>query len=215
MLVLAMMSSLLLGFPNPLVAAREAGIFRSYKINGVPALSILSIPVIGTALHMAVVYALITFTAHPFFDGRLPTNVAWFIGIALLSTLATAGIGLLIGVVARNSRATVLLAQIVFLPSMMLGGLMMPTEMLPQSLARVAMLLPSTHIMNAFRGLSMDLPAVFDPMISIAILAASTLITFGLSVFLFQWDSQNSRGRSPLLALLTLVPYALAAVLVG
>ena len=36
----------LLGLPGPLVEQREAGIFRSYKINGVPALSILRIPVL-------------------------------------------------------------------------------------------------------------------------------------------------------------------------
>ena len=36
MVVFAILAATLLGLPDPLVNAREAGIFRSYKINGVP-----------------------------------------------------------------------------------------------------------------------------------------------------------------------------------
>lgn len=36
MLVFSALSATLLGIPDPLVNARENGIFRSYKINGVP-----------------------------------------------------------------------------------------------------------------------------------------------------------------------------------
>ena len=38
MVVFSALSSTLLGIPDPLVNARENGIFRSYKINGVPSL---------------------------------------------------------------------------------------------------------------------------------------------------------------------------------
>jgi ABC-2 type transport system permease protein len=43
MILVAVMAATLLGLPGPLVESREAGIYRSFKINGVPALSILSI----------------------------------------------------------------------------------------------------------------------------------------------------------------------------
>ncbi len=36
MIIIAVLFSMVLGLPTPLVTAREAGIFRSYKINGVP-----------------------------------------------------------------------------------------------------------------------------------------------------------------------------------
>lgn len=50
--------------------------------------------------------------------------------------------------------ATVLWAQLVFLPSVMLGGLMVPTEMIPDALATLGRLLPATHALNAQRGLA-------------------------------------------------------------
>ena len=44
MVTFAILAATLLGLPDPLVSAREAGIFRSYKINGVPSGSIVTIP---------------------------------------------------------------------------------------------------------------------------------------------------------------------------
>ncbi len=46
MAVFAILSATLLGLPDPLVKAREDGIFRSYKVNGVPSISILASPAI-------------------------------------------------------------------------------------------------------------------------------------------------------------------------
>ena len=48
MVIFAVLSATMLGIPDPLVNARENGIFRSYKINGIPALSILIIPALTT-----------------------------------------------------------------------------------------------------------------------------------------------------------------------
>ena len=42
MIIFSSMASNLLGLPSPIVESREAGIYRSFKINGVPAISILS-----------------------------------------------------------------------------------------------------------------------------------------------------------------------------
>ena len=43
MVVFAVLAATLLGIPDPLVNARESGIFRSYKINGIPTISMLII----------------------------------------------------------------------------------------------------------------------------------------------------------------------------
>ncbi len=48
MVVFSTLAATLLGIPDPLVNARENGIFRSYKINGIPSSSILSIPALTT-----------------------------------------------------------------------------------------------------------------------------------------------------------------------
>lgn len=219
MIVNAIMSSALLGLPNPIVAERETGILRSYKINGVPAISLVIIPVLGVTAHMLLVAGLVTASAPLLFDGLLPSNWPAFIGITLLAVLTMGALGMLIGVVSANARTPVLLAQVLYIPSMMLGGLMLPVSMLPDSLERVAALLPATHVMNAYNHLAFapaDLAApTIDPLASVVVLAASGLLALGLSVYLFSWDTRVERRRPVWLALIALLPYLAALVLLG
>jgi ABC-2 type transport system permease protein len=120
---------------------------------------------------------------------------------------------MLIGVVAPNTRSIVLFSQSIFLPSMILGGLMVPTSMLSPALYRISLLLPTTHAMNAWRNMAFSLEPMFDPRWAVLVLLASGIIAFALAIYLFSWDSKNKqRGHNPLLALLTLIPYVLAAI---
>lgn len=208
MIVNAMMASALLGLPNPIVASRESGIYRSFRINGVPAISILTIPVVGTVLHILLVSVIITATAKPLFSADLPVHWGYFVLITIISSLNMAGIGVLIGVVSNSGRSTVLLAQVLYLPSMILGGLMMPASLLPEGMAKIATLLPASHVMRAYEGLAMESSAVQNPLVSIFILAASTLIAFLVSTFLFSWDSRTERKQTKnWLALLAFLPF--------
>ena len=85
---------------------------------------------------------------------------------------------------------------------------MVPLSALPASVARVAGILPPAHAMQAYLGLAFQQETVFDPMRSLAILAASGVVAFGLAVYLFNWDSRNNARRGhPIMALLALVPY--------
>ncbi len=216
MIVFGVLAATLLGIPDPLVNARENGIFRSYKINGVPSLSILIIPSLTTILHLTIVAIIITLTAPLLFQAPIPENWMNFVIIFLSLTFACAGISVLIGVVSSSSRMTVLWSQLIFVPSMLLGGLMLPYSMLPDIAGKFAQLLPATQAMNAFNGLAMGRDAAFSPWGSVIILVTSGLLAFCLSIFLFSWDSRNTTRRgSPLLAFLVLLPYILGIFFLG
>lgn len=216
MVIFAIYTAAILGLPDPLVQARDAGIFRSYLINGVPRLNILVIPALTTSLHLVIVAALIGITAPLLFDAPTPVNWPAFIVVFLATLLACAGMGVLIGVISPNSRATVLLSQLFFLPSMLIGGLMIPYGMLPRAAQIAAHLLPSTHAMNAFRGLAMGQAADFWPWGSVLVLLAGGVTAFGLAFYLFRWDSQHTKRRLPVAAAaLALLPYAVGALVVS
>jgi ABC-2 type transport system permease protein len=214
MVIFAILASTILGIPDPLVTAREAGIFRNYKINGVPAFSILVIPALTTILHTVVVSIIIIITAPLLFNAPLPLNWVGFVVTFLLTALACAGFSVLIGVISSSSRITVLWSQLIFLPSMLLGGMMIPYSMLPKAMAKIAQLLPATQAMNAFRGLAQNLPTDFNPLGSLLILLASGVLAFELALYLFNWDRRNTTQRGhPLLALLVLLPYVIGILL--
>ncbi len=208
MVVFGILAATLLGIPDPLVNARENGVFRSYKINGIPAISILTIPALTTILHLVIVAVLITVTAPLFFRAPLPVNWLNYALIFVAMAFACAGVSVLIGVVSPSSRMTVLWSQLIFVPSMLLGGLMLPYSMLPDVARKFAQLLPATQAMNAFNGLAMGKVAAFSPWGSVIMLFVSGVLAFGLAVYLFSWDSRNTTRRAhPLLALLVLLPY--------
>jgi ABC-2 type transport system permease protein len=215
MVLFAFMCAALLSLPSLLVTAREAGVFRSYRINGVPSASILAIPVIGTAVHMAVITLIITLAGARFFGGVLPTALPGFIAAAVLSYAAYAGIGVLVGVAAGNTTVSILVGQFVYIPSIILGGLMVPSSLLPSGLQRISLLLPATHGMRVFAALGTGGAAQPIPVLSICVLAAGALLSFALAALLFEWDSRASQpSRKAFAAILGIAPYV-AAALVG
>jgi ABC-2 type transport system permease protein len=212
-IIIAIMSGTVLSLPNPLVSAREAGIFRSYKINGVPAISILTIPALTTVLHMVVVALIITTTAPLVFGAPLPVSWPGFVLFFFLAAFAHAGLGMLISVVSSSSRSVVLWSQLIFLPSMMIGGLMIPYDMLPGALGKIALLLPATYAMNIFQGFTQNQVAALHPLWSVIILLGGGALSFSLANYLFCWDSRNkARHGHPAMALLALAPYVLGMV---
>ncbi len=207
MVVFAILAATFLGIPDPLVNARENGIFRSYKINGIPSTSILVIPALTTILHLVIVAAVITVTAAPLFDAPLPINWLNYALVFIAMAFACAGLSVLIGVISANSRITVLWSQLFFIPSIMLGGMMFPLSMLPEIAAKLAQLLPAAHAMNAFNGLAMGYEVNFSAWGSVVVLAFTGILAFALAVYLFSWDSRNTTRRgNPVLALLVLLP---------
>jgi len=213
MIVMAILFSAIIGLPNPLLEAREAGIFRSYKINGVPAISILTIPAITTTLHTLVVAAIITVTAPLFFNASAPVSWPGFVTFFIMAAFAHLGLGMLISVISSSVRTSVLWTQLIFIPSMMMG-IMIRFNDLPDALSRVAIILPATHAMNVFKGFAQNQATSFDPLWSVLILLAGGVLSFGLSNYLFCWDKQNKARRGhPVLALLALLPYLLGMTL--
>lgn len=216
MAVFTILASTMLGLPDTMVSPLEAGVFRGYKVNGIPALNILLIPGLNTPPHLAVVIAVITATAGPLFQAPLPLKWAAYVLVILVGIAACTGLGLLIGVISSSARENMLWSQLIFLPSMLLGGLMLPYDLLPEAAQVASRLLPSTHIMNALNSLAYERAPVFDPLASLLVLAAGALMAFGLAILLFSWDRHNQTRRGhPVLALLALLPYALAVALLG
>jgi len=213
MILISILASTLLGLPDPFVKMREAGIFRSYKVNGVPASSIVIIPPLTIILHMILVSIIIVSTAFIFFDAPLPLNWINFLVVFILTLFACTGLGVLIGVASSNTRATVLWSQLFFLPSMMIGGFFIPAQMLPSAIKRISMLLPVTHSFNLFKYFSYQQYLGYDPLWSILVLFAGGIIAFSLAILLFNWDSKNNTRRGhPALAFLVMVPYIAGAI---
>lgn len=216
MVLFAVMAAILLGLPDPLVSARESGIFRSYKIMGIPARNILIVPALTTMIHLIIVCLVILITAPLFFDAPAPQNFAGFTLVTFASLIAHTGIGVLIAVISSSSRATILWSQLVFLPSMLVSGLMMPYDMLPASAQTFARLFPATYGMMGYSEYAFASSTSAFGAWSLVILLTGGALAFGLAIYLFNWDRHNTtQNRHPLLAVLALLPYIAGTFLLG
>jgi ABC-2 type transport system permease protein len=208
MSVFAVMASMLMGIPAYVVTAREEGIFRSYHINGVPSSSILAVPSLTTSIHLGIVTLIIILSAGPLFDVPYPVHWLNFLIVFLAMLFAMVGLSVLIGVVSPSTNFQVILSQLIFIPSMLVGGLMLPYDFLPKAAQMLARLFPASHAMNGFNGLAMGAKADFSPWGSVIVLFTSGFLAFGSAVYLFNWDRHNDTRRGhPLMALIALVPY--------
>ena len=216
MLIFSSLAATLLGIPIALATGRENGIYRSYKINGVPAPAILIITALTTILHLLIMAGFITLSAPLLFDARIPENWLNFVLVFFVTTINYASISVLIGVVSSSSRESILWSQLIFVTSVLLGGLMIPHHMLPEVAGKISKLLPATHAMNAFNSLAMGKGADFSPWGSIIILLLGSLLAFALAVHLFSWDPYHAtRRRYPLLGFLSFLPYAASIFLLN
>jgi len=212
MTMFAILSGMLLGLPGPLVEAREAGIYRNYRVHGIPAAAVLSLPALSTMVHVLAAAAIITATAPYLFQAPPPVNWAGFVFVSLLTSLTYAGLGVLVAVISSSSRVTIFWSQLLYLPTMLIGGVMFPSELLPESLRRAGLLLPSTYAMEGYRALAWNQAGAGGAAVPLLILLAGGILAFSLAAYLFVWDNRNATRRGhPALAALALLPYVLGA----
>lgn len=211
LILFAVMSGTLMTIPATLIDQRVGGILRSYRVNGVPAAAVVTTPILGALFHMLLVSGLLTAAGALLFNAAVPAQWGWFALVVVLATLSLASLSALIGVVASSSRAGVLFSQLVFVPSVILGGLMVPPELLPAGIARGAAVLPASQAMRAFSALAMNEGAAVSAGIGpLIVLAASTIVNLLLCLALFEWNARSG-GAKRYLGLLALLPF-LAAV---
>jgi len=165
-------------------------------------------PALTLGFHALIAASLVAATAVPLFGAPVPAS---WIALALATVLGAAvfaAFGTLIGVVSASSRATVILSQAMFLPSMLIGGLMVPMDTLPRGAQVAALLLPTTWLAQLEQATVYGREVLVDPALAAAVLVASAVVTFAVAAYSFNWDRKNATRRGhPALALLAILPF--------
>jgi ABC-2 type transport system permease protein len=103
----------------------------------------------------------------------------------LLGTLAFAGLGLLMAGTLW-AEATLAGANGLYLLLLLLGGVVVPVDRLPQPVADLARVLPAAALSDAFRiGLG---STAGDPLLPLALLAGWGIAAAGLAARMFRWE---------------------------
>jgi ABC-2 type transport system permease protein len=216
MAVFAMLAAAMFGLPSPLITARSGGVLRSYRINGVPTGAVFGVPAVTTVVHLVVVAAIITFSAPLLFDAVPVTNLPAFLLILVVAATAHVGLGALIGVVSANERIAVLWSQLLFLPSVLMAGIIVPFEQIPELFQPLSLLLPASYAMEASRGLALGAETTVAPWFALTVLAVGAIAALVLTRLCYAWDDHGAGRRlHPAYGIVAITPYLVAAVIVS
>jgi ABC-2 type transport system permease protein len=112
------------------------------------------------------------------------TSPLLLVAVVLLGTLAFAGLGLLLAGALRAD-ATLALANLLFIVALLLGGVILPSDHLPEALAGVAGVLPAAALASAIRA---ALGGPDDLVRPVVVLLLWGIGSVALTVRTFRWE---------------------------
>lgn len=171
--------SAFLGLPQTLVKARENGILQAFRVAGIPSWSMPLSAIIISLLHIMIVACIILLTAPFIFSASLPSNIALHLFSVALIALASEALGVLLSCFVKKQSTLPLAGQLLFMPTIMLTGIMFPMNILPEPMQMIGWILPASQGMR----LIVDGVLHTSPLL---ILIALIVFAFGASMIMFR-----------------------------
>lgn len=134
----------LIGLPPSLVEIYSSDIKKVYKANGVPLYLGLVLTNISAYIHLFIMSIILYIAAPLAFNAEMPENpVLYFASLAIFIAVSLS-IASIIGLAVKDQAKTSMVSIIIFLPSIMLSGIMFPIELLPKAFEIVGKIFPAS-----------------------------------------------------------------------
>ena len=134
----------LIGLPPSLVEIYSSDIKKVYKANGVPLYLGLVLTNISAYIHLFIMSIILYIAAPLAFNAEIPENpVLYFASLAIFIAVSLS-IASIIGLAVKDQAKTSMVSIIIFLPSIMLSGIMFPIELLPKAFEMVGKIFPAS-----------------------------------------------------------------------
>lgn len=134
----------LIGLPPSLVEIYSTDIKKVYKANGVPLYLGLVLTNISAYIHLFIMSVILYFAAPLAFNAEIPDNPGrYFISLAVFIAVSLS-IASIIGLAVKDQAKTSMVSIIVFLPSILLSGIMFPIDLLPKAFQTAGKIFPAS-----------------------------------------------------------------------
>ena len=134
MIVMSVSMGAFIGLPPSLIETYGSDVKKVYKANGVPLYLGLVTMFLSAFVHLMISCAIILLLAPILFEAALPVQLPFFFLALAIYIIVSLSIGSILGLVVKNQAKLTMIAQLVFLPSIMLSGIMFPIDLLPDFL---------------------------------------------------------------------------------
>ncbi|HTS31797.1 MAG TPA: ABC transporter permease [Bryobacteraceae bacterium] len=183
------------GFPTALVAERELGVWRRYRLLPIPiAWLVVSTMTARVAIVASAVMMQIAI-AHAVYGTPVPARPGTAALAFLFVTAAFLGLGLLVAALADNVPAVQALGQCLFLPMIMIGGVGVPLAVLPVWAQGLAGFMPGRYAVEVLQPCFDAIEGVRDVEFRLAALAVIGLAAGIAGAKLFRWEAGRRIDR--------------------
>lgn len=144
MIVMSVSMGAFIGLPPSLIETYGSDVKKVYKANGVPLYLGLVTMFLSAFVHLMISCAIILLLAPILFEAALPVQLPFFFLALAIYIIVSLSIGSILGLVVKNQAKLTMIAQLVFLPSIMLSGIMFPIDLLPDFLEAIGRIFPAS-----------------------------------------------------------------------
>ena len=166
----------LIGLPPSLVEIYSSDIKKVYKANGVPLYLGLVLTNISAYIHLFIMSIILYIAAPLAFNAEIPENpVLYFASLAIFIAVSLS-IASIIGLAVKDQAKTSMVSIIVFLPSIMLSGIMFPVEMLPKAFETIGKVFPASWGYKLLAGNILQVESLLPLLVIFAIAVIACII---------------------------------------
>ncbi len=176
MTIFAVSMAALLGLPNPLVELFASDVKKTYKVGNIPLWVMLFTNFVSALIHILIVSIIIYISAPIIFKVEHPVHYISYFLLLILFISVSIIIGLIIGILTKKNSTMTMVSQMFFLPTMLLSGIMFPSDMLPSFFGQLSYVLPATHAMKILTSLNEITLTALMPLLAIGVVSILVLI---------------------------------------
>ena len=144
MIVMSVSMGAFIGLPPSLIETYGSDVKKVYKANGVPLYLGLVTMFLSAFVHLMISSVIILLLAPILFEATLPVQLPFFFLALAIYIIVSLSIGSILGLTVKNQAKLTMIAQLVFLPSIMLSGIMFPIDLLPDFLEAIGRIFPAS-----------------------------------------------------------------------
>lgn len=144
MTVMSVSMGAFIGLPPSLIETYGSDIKKVYKANGVPIYLSLVTMFLSAFVHLMIACIVIVLLAPVLFEAALPVRLPIFFLALAIYIIVSLSIGSILGLIIKNQAKLTMIAQLVFLPSIMLSGIMFPHDFLPDFWKTIGRIFPAS-----------------------------------------------------------------------
>lgn len=156
MTVLGVSTGALIGLPPSIVEIYGSDIKKVYKANGVPLYLGLVTMFLSALIHLLIMSAIIYIVAPIAFDATRPVNAPLYFSLLAVFIAVSLSLGCVLGLSVKSQTKLTMISQLLYLPSIMLSGIMFPAALLPKILEIAGKIFPASwgYILMVDNGFS-------------------------------------------------------------